>query len=107
MNLLHCMDIILDEDALDEIEKNNCTKQKSVLFVKYENALKILKYDNATETWILNPENRKSHKKIGPWTRNLRSQFNSIDVQLLKTDKESQSKSLLNQENLSRFFGKP
>jgi hypothetical protein len=55
MNLLHCMDMTIDDDALNEIEKQFCAKQKGTTFVKYENALRILKFNNATENWTFNP----------------------------------------------------
>jgi hypothetical protein len=42
MNLLHAMDMILEEDALNVIEKQFCLKQKQVMFIKYENALRTL-----------------------------------------------------------------
>lgn len=53
MNLLNCMDIVIDESALTEVEKVCCFSRGKVMYVKFENALKMLKYDNATESWVL------------------------------------------------------
>ncbi len=49
MNLLNCMDMTLDEDALNEIEKSCCFNRNKVMYIKFESALKMLKFDNATE----------------------------------------------------------
>ena len=51
MNLLHCMEMTLDEVALNEVETRFCYKNKAHTYVKYESALKVLKYDNSTESW--------------------------------------------------------
>jgi len=49
MNLLNCMDMTLDEEALNEIEKSCCFNRNKVMYIKFEAALKMLKFDNATE----------------------------------------------------------
>jgi hypothetical protein len=49
MNLLNCMDMTLDEDALNEIEKSCCFTRNKVMYIKFESALKMLKFDNSTE----------------------------------------------------------
>jgi hypothetical protein len=51
MNLLNCMDMSLDEDALNEIEKMCCFSRNKVMYIKFESALRMMKFDNATEQW--------------------------------------------------------
>ena len=59
MNLLNCMDMSLDEDALNEIEKMCCFTRNKVMYIKFESALRMLKFDNATEQWNIAHEQRK------------------------------------------------
>lgn len=53
MNLMNCMDISLDARALEAVESACCFSRNKVMFIKFESALKMLKYDNATEQWTL------------------------------------------------------
>ena len=51
MNLLNCMDMSLDEDALNDIEKMCCFSRNKVMYIKFESELRMMKFDNATEQW--------------------------------------------------------
>jgi hypothetical protein len=75
MNLLNCMDITLDEIALNGIESSCCFSRNSVMYIKFENALKIIKYDNSTEQWTLIDEKRGEIK-----AHNAHSLMNSTEI---------------------------
>lgn len=79
MNLLNCMDMTLDEEALNEIEKTCCFSRAKLMYIKFEAALKLLKYDNSTEQWIISQEQRRGVTQTKP-SRNAHKQYHSIDV---------------------------
>ena len=58
------MDITLDVQALTAVEAACCFSRNKVMYIKFENALKMIKYDNATEQWTLADDKRKETRKV-------------------------------------------
>lgn len=103
MNLLNCMDIVIDEVALNEIEKVCCFNRGKLMLIKFENALKMIKYDNATESWVLAHEPKGNNLSRNRSMANKHRQYNSIDVNANDTTSVA---SRLTAENLSRMFNR-
>ena len=70
MNLLDCMEMLLNTDALIELDNRFCFLNKGVTLIKYERALKLLAYDNSMEQWTVNLNKLKAHPDVRARTRN-------------------------------------
>ena len=57
-NLLTCLDVEIDQVELDEYQRRVGLTHEGITYIKYENMLRLMQYDNHTERWTIKNNNQ-------------------------------------------------